>query len=134
LQHDQKVVKVTSQGEKVLFWSASRSTFSSKFSFEWYQFFVISLFFIFLILLVPYVIYLIDILHLFGQKNIIATLFSSTKDFAHLQYCIWPISLNHLRVIHIPHKMLWVPCLNREDTPLLITHKIFLFYIKICLQ
>jgi len=96
--------------------------------------FVINLFFIFLILLIHYINYLMAILNLFGLTKILATLFNHKTLYVHLQHCIGPISLQHWWLIQIPHKILWMPSLKREETPLLITQKPFLFHIQRFLQ
>jgi len=100
--------------------------------------FVINLFFIFLILLIHYINYLMAILNLFGNlfglTKILATLFNHKTLYVHLQHCIGPISLQHWWLIQIPHKILWMPSLKREETPLLITQKPFLFHIQRFLQ
>ena len=84
--------------------------------------FIVSLFFNFLILLFLCIGYLIVIPPLFGLMKLPSTLFISRRNYAQLEYFIFQTSLNHLR---LSHSMLFMVWLNKEDTPLHITQKLF---------
>ena len=86
---------------------------------------IVSSFPIFHSLLVLCIISQIVLLHLSWLKKKLVTFLSSKMTFAHPLFYIYQTSPNPLRLILMPHNMLLVPYLNREDAPLITTLKPF---------
>ena len=86
---------------------------------------IVSSFPIFHSLLILCIISQIVLLHLSWLKKKLVTFLSSKTTSAHPLFYIYQTSPNPLRSILMPHNMLLVPYLNREDAPLITTLKPF---------